>query len=180
MYVVLDLRPQALLNRHHMNHINTETFFSFSSKYFLSSPLTHWPLSSALLIFQIFRHFSEIVLSLSSTLLLLCSENLCVCVCQLLSGVRLFAPPGTVARQTPLSMGLSPGNTGMGCHSLLQGIVLTRGSNLRVSFIAGRFFTIWANREDQVSKMKTLIFLDMVEKKLLHHEKSDIRTNFAL
>ena len=64
-----------------MNHINTETFFSFSSKYFLSSPLTHWPLSSALLIFQIFRHFSEIVLSLSSTLLLLCSENLCVCVC---------------------------------------------------------------------------------------------------
>ena len=28
--------------------------------------------------------------------------------------------------------------------------------------------------------MKTLIFLDMVEKKLLHHEKSDIRTKFAL
>ena len=28
--------------------------------------------------------------------------------------------------------------------------------------------------------MKTLIFLDMVEKKLLQHEKSDIRTNFAL
>ena len=71
-------------------------------------------------------------------------------------------------------------NTGMGCHSLLQGIFLTQGPNLRVSFIASRFFTIWANREDQVAKMKTQIFLDMVEKKLLQHEKSNIRTNSAL
>ena len=35
----------------------------------------------------------------------------------------------------------SPGkNTGMNCHSLLQGIFLTQGS--QVSFIGGRFFTI--------------------------------------
>ena len=33
--------------------------------------------------------------------------------------------------------------TGVGCHSLLQGIFLIQGSNL-VSCIAGRFFTIWA------------------------------------
>ena len=43
----------------------------------------------------------------------------------------------------------SPGkNTGVVCHSLLQGIFLTEGSN-PVSCIAGRFFTIWATREDK-------------------------------
>ena len=41
----------------------------------------------------------------------------------------------------------SPGkNTGMGCHSFLQGIFPTQGSNW-VSCIAGRFFTSWATRE---------------------------------
>ena len=39
------------------------------------------------------------------------------------------ATPRTVAHQAPLSMG-SPGkDTGVGCHSLLQGIFLTLGSN---------------------------------------------------
>ena len=38
--------------------------------------------------------------------------------------------PWTVARQAPLSMGISPGkNTGVGCHALFQGIFLTQGSN---------------------------------------------------
>ena len=40
-----------------------------------------------------------------------------------------FATPWTVAHQAPLSMD-SPGkNTGVGCHFLLQGIILTQGLN---------------------------------------------------
>ena len=47
---------------------------------------------------------------------------------KLLSCVRLFATPWTVACQAPLWD--SPGiNTGMGCHFFLQGIFLTQGSN---------------------------------------------------
>ena len=43
--------------------------------------------------------------------------------------------------------GDSPGkNTGVGCHSLLQGIFPTQGSN-QVSCIAGGFFTVWATGE---------------------------------
>ena len=42
----------------------------------------------------------------------------------------------------------SPGkNTGVGSHSLLQGIFLTQGSNPGLSFIASGFFTVWATRE---------------------------------
>ena len=37
-------------------------------------------------------------------------------------------------------------NTGVGNHSLFQGIFLTRDQTL-VSCIAGRLFTIWATRE---------------------------------
>ena len=41
----------------------------------------------------------------------------------------------------------SPGmNTGVGCHSLLQGIFQPRGQT-RVPCISGRFFTVWATRE---------------------------------
>ena len=48
---------------------------------------------------------------------------------QLLSRVRLFATPWTVAPQAPLSWD-SPGrNTGVGCRALLQGIFLTQGSH---------------------------------------------------
>ena len=51
----------------------------------------------------------------------------CVCVCQLLSHVWLFVTLWTVACWPPLFM---PGkNTGVGSHSLLQGIFLTQGSN---------------------------------------------------
>ena len=48
--------------------------------------------------------------------------------CQSLSHVQLFVTPWTPARfLCPCD---SPGkNTGMGCHSLLQGIFLTRGTN---------------------------------------------------
>ena len=48
---------------------------------------------------------------------------------KLLSPVRLFASPCTVAHQAPLSMGFPGKNTGEGCHSLLQGIFPTQGWN---------------------------------------------------
>ena len=47
----------------------------------------------------------------------------------MLSCVQLFVTPWTVAHQV-LCPRNSPGkNTGVGCHSLLQGIFLTQGSN---------------------------------------------------
>ena len=48
------------------------------------------------------------------------------------SHVRLFATLWTVACQVPLSIRFSGKNTGLGCHSLLQGIFLTQGSNLHL------------------------------------------------
>ena len=47
-----------------------------------------------------------------------------------LSCVWLFATPWTVPHQAPLSMKFSSKNTAMGCHSLLQVILPTQGSNL--------------------------------------------------
>ena len=48
----------------------------------------------------------------------------------------------------------SPGkNIGVGCHSFLQGIFPSRDRTW-VSCIAGRFFTIWATREDCVDQNK--------------------------
>ena len=44
----------------------------------------------------------------------------------LLSHVRLFATPQTVAHQAPLSMGFPGKNTGVGCHFVLYGIFPTR------------------------------------------------------
>ena len=50
----------------------------------------------------------------------------------MLSCVQLFAAPWTAACQAPLSMD-SPGkNTGVDCHILLQGILLTQGSNMHL------------------------------------------------
>ena len=49
---------------------------------------------------------------------------------QLLSCVRLFATPWTVACQAPPSMGILQARiTGVGSHTLLQDIFLTQGSN---------------------------------------------------
>ena len=44
----------------------------------------------------------------------------------------LFATPWIVAHQAPLSMGFPGKDTGVGCHSLLQGIILTQGSKLHL------------------------------------------------
>ena len=41
----------------------------------------------------------------------------------------LFVTPWTVAHQAPLSWNSPGNNTGVGCHSLLQGIFPTQGSN---------------------------------------------------
>ena len=49
-----------------------------------------------------------------------------------LSNVQLFATLWTVAYQTPLSMGFSRQDTGVGCHFLLQEIFLTQGLKLRL------------------------------------------------
>ena len=48
------------------------------------------------------------------------------------SYVQLFVTPWTVANQAPLSMGFSSKDTGVGCHSLLQGIFPTQGSKLHL------------------------------------------------
>ena len=53
-------------------------------------------------------------------------------VCSSLSHVQLFAVPRTVAHQAPLSMGFSRQEHWSGCHSLLQEILATQGSNLGV------------------------------------------------
>ena len=55
----------------------------------------------------------------------------CVCVC-MLSHVQLFATPWTVARQAPLSVETSRQEYWVGCQFLLQGILQTQGSNLRL------------------------------------------------
>ena len=47
-----------------------------------------------------------------------------------LSCVWLFVTQWTVAHQAPLPRNFPGKNTGVGCHSLLQGIFLTQGLNL--------------------------------------------------
>ena len=54
--------------------------------------------------------------------------GVCALSCSL-SHVQLLANPWTVAHQAPLSIGFSRLDSGVGCHSLLQGIFLTQGSN---------------------------------------------------
>ena len=49
---------------------------------------------------------------------------------KLLSRVRLFVTPWTVAYQAPPSMDSRGKNTGVGCHFLLWGIFPTQGLNL--------------------------------------------------
>ena len=57
-----------------------------------------------------------------------------LCCAYSLSCIQLSATAWTVARQTPLSMGISPGkNTGVGCHALLQEIFPIQGLNPALS-----------------------------------------------
>ena len=50
----------------------------------------------------------------------------------MLSHVQLFVTPWTVAYQALLSVEFSRKNSGVDCHSLLQGIFLTQESNLHL------------------------------------------------
>ena len=52
-----------------------------------------------------------------------------IVIVKLLSRVRLFATPWTVAYQAPPSMGFPRQEYWSGCHFLFQGIFLTQGSN---------------------------------------------------
>ena len=56
------------------------------------------------------------------------SQGVCVCAKSLQSCPTL-CDPVTAACQTPLSVGFSRENIGVGCRDLLQGIFLTQGSN---------------------------------------------------
>ena len=68
------------------------------------------------------------------------------------SRVWLFATPWTVACQAPLSMG-SPGkNTGVCCHSLLQGIFPTQGSNLNLPH-CGKILCCLSHQGSAASKL---------------------------
>ena len=71
-----------------------------------------------------------------------------VCVLSF-SRVRPFSTLWTEALQAPLSVGFSGKKTGVGCHSLLQGIFPTQWRNLRLLCLlqAGRFLTL----EPQIS-----------------------------
>ena len=60
-----------------------------------------------------------------------------LCVCSVV--FDSFVTPWTVAFQAPLFMGFSSKSTGVGCHSFLQGIFWTQGSNSGL-FTIGRFF----------------------------------------
>ena len=70
------------------------------------------------------------------------------------SECRLSAAPWTIARQASLSMDFPGRNTGASCHSLLQGIFPTWGSNPGIKpvslvspALAGRFFSTERMRE---------------------------------
>ena len=51
------------------------------------------------------------------------------CMVSRFSPVWLYVTLWAAARQTPLSMGFSSQNTGVGCHALLQGVSPTQGLN---------------------------------------------------
>ena len=53
----------------------------------------------------------------------------------LLSRVQLLVTPWTVAHQAPLSVQFCGKNTGVGCHFLLHGNLLTQGLNLHLLYI---------------------------------------------
>ena len=101
----------------------------------------------------------------------------CVCVCVFVHLLRFWlkvklivawlcttlCDPRIVVCQAPLSMGFfrllcpwdSPGNPGVGCHSLLLGIFLTQGLNLCLLHCRQIFFTFSAAREAQGSVVYT-------------------------
>ena len=75
-----------------------------------------------------------------------------MCVCMCVSQLCLTLWPQRLLPTSHLCPWNFPGkNTGVGSHSLLQGIFQVQRSN-QVSCIAGRFFTAWATREAHSQK----------------------------
>ena len=72
-----------------------------------------------------------------------------------------FVTPWTVAHQVPLSMGFSRQEYWMCCHSLLQGIFLTQGSNLGLLHCKP-IFTIWATMGGGVLERPWVITLSLM------------------
>ena len=71
----------------------------------------------------------------------------CVCVCEKSESRSVMSD--SLQLHELYSPWNSPGqNTGVGSHSLLQGIFLTQGSSPGLP-IAGKSFTNWATREAQ-------------------------------
>ena len=84
------------------------------------------------------RQWLCLVCSFNGKLLLFINVT---CVCKSLSCVWLLATPWLLCPWN------SPGkNTGMGCHSPLQGIILIQGSNLGLLHCR-QIFTIWTTWE---------------------------------
>ena len=97
----------------------------------------------------IFRNISNTYYLLYPVSISCKKVNGCCCCLVLKSCLTLCHTPWTVAHKSPLSMGFSGKNTGVGCHALLQGICPTQGLNpesLVSPALAGRFFitsTTW-------------------------------------
>ena len=86
---------------------------------------------------------------ISTQLSIMLTSYVCVCVCDLLSRVRLFGTPWTAAHQAPLFMGILEAR-------VLEWVVtpFCRSSSrprdqTQVSHIVGRFFIVRATREAQ-------------------------------
>ena len=73
------------------------------------------------------------------------------------SCVPLFVTLRTIARQAPLSIGLSTENTGVGWHFLLQGVFLTQGLSPHLTVcpaLAGGVSTTSATWEAHADRVK--------------------------
>ena len=73
---------------------------------------------------------------------------------KLLSSVRLFATPWTVACQASLLLGFSRQDTGVGCHFLLQGIFPTQGLNPGLLYCRQTLYPL-SHQEFTVSEMSS-------------------------
>ena len=65
------------------------------------------------------------------------------CVLSHISCIQLFVTLWTVACQGSLSMGSPSKNAGVGCHSLLQEIFPTQGSNLHLLCLSDALAATW-------------------------------------
>ena len=79
-----------------------------------------------------------------------------VVVVESLSHVWLFATPWTVAGQAVCPWDFPGKNTGVGCHSLLQGVFPTQGSNWHLLHCR-RILYHWAAREAHMSSQAIVI-----------------------